>query len=97
VAPRPTLFYKNTCGPCGWMSRLAVVLSLGVIRRQPIDSAAAKALYARYPEHDGQLVLADGDRVTFGRRVFAEVPRVIVAAPFQLAGAVAAAAKAGPR
>lgn len=90
---RPTLFYKGTCGPCRWMSLLAVLFSLGLIRRNPIDSAEAKALYARYPEHEGQLVLLEANRVTFGRRVFAAVPRVVLAAPFWLPGVLAAAWK----
>jgi hypothetical protein len=77
------------------MSRLAVLLSLGVIRRNPIDSQAARALYERYPGHDGQLVLVDRSRVTFGRRVFAAVPRVIAEAPFRLLGALIAQGEAG--
>ncbi|MDP9611075.1 hypothetical protein JOF35_003352 [Streptomyces demainii] len=80
----PVLFYKATCPPCRSLSRLAVIVSLGVIRRVPIGSDAGRALYARYPGHEGQLILLETRRVTFGRRVFAAVPRVIVTAPFRL-------------
>jgi len=75
---RPTLFYKHTCPPCQWMSRLACLLSLGVIRRRPLDSREAEELYRRFPEHAGQLVLIDLDRVTFGRMVFAAVPGAVL-------------------
>lgn len=81
---RPTLFFKNTCPPCQWMSRFVVLFSLGVVQRTPIDSTEAKELYRRYPEHEGQLVLVEHGRVTFGRRVFLAVPRVILTAPLYL-------------
>lgn len=79
------------------MSRLAAAFSLGLIRRSPIDSAEAKALYARHPEHEGQLVLLESNRVTFGRRVFAAVPRVVMTAPFWLLGMAAVSRKARSR
>jgi hypothetical protein len=75
---RPALFFKETCPPCQWMSKLAVALSLGTIRRVPLGSDEARDLYARYPEHDGQLVLIERHHTTFGRLVFAAVPRVII-------------------
>ncbi|MEM6793143.1 MAG: hypothetical protein AAF725_04140 [Acidobacteriota bacterium] len=80
MTDRPTLFFKPTCPPCRWMSKLAVILSLGVIRRVPIDSQEAAALYRNYPDKEGQLMLQEGTRVTFQRRVFAAVPRVILTA-----------------
>jgi hypothetical protein len=77
-ARRPKLFYKSTCPPCCWMSRLAVILSFGIIRRLAISSAEAKTLYRQYPEHEGQLVLVHPHGVTFGRKVFAAVPLVVI-------------------
>lgn len=74
---RPTLTYKPTCPPCRWMSRLAGVLSLGVVRRVPVEGAEAEALYDRYPDHRGELVLRDGDDTWFQRRVFLAIPLVI--------------------
>ncbi|MEO1087725.1 MAG: hypothetical protein AAFY88_26120 [Acidobacteriota bacterium] len=86
MTERPTLFFKPTCPPCGWMSKLAVVLSLGVIRRVPIDSEEAAVIYRDHPGRDGQLMLREGRRVTFQRRVFAAVPRIIVTAGPRLVG-----------
>ncbi len=76
----PRLFYKETCPPCQWMSKLVVLLSFGVIRRVAIGSAEAKSLYARYPEHEGQLLLIEGRRFTAGRMVFAAVPATLARA-----------------
>src|SRR5262245_19999176 len=75
---RPTLFYKNTCPPCQWMSRLVVIYSLGVIRRVALTSAEARELYRQFPDHAGQLVLIEQGRITFGRMVFAMVPRAVL-------------------
>ena len=74
------LFYKNTCPPCRWMSKLAVILSLGTIRRVPIQGTEAATFYKNYPAHEGQLVLIQGHHITFGRKVFAGVPKCIVTA-----------------
>lgn len=81
---RPRLFFKRTCPPCTWMSRLVVVFSLGLVRRTPIDSDEAAELYRKHPGHEGQLVLLVGRRVTFGRRVFLSVPRIVLTAPIVL-------------
>jgi hypothetical protein len=62
------------------MSRLVVWFSLGTIRRVPLTSNEARELYRRFPEQEGQLVLIQGDRVTFGRMVFAAVPRTVLVA-----------------
>lgn len=83
---RPRLFFKRTCPPCRWMSRLVVVFSLGLVERAPIDSDEAAALYRRHPGHEGQLVLLERRRVTFGRRVFLAVPRIVLTAPIILTG-----------
>jgi hypothetical protein len=83
-AIRARLFYKSTCPPCNWMSKLATIMSLGTIKRVSILGDEADALYEKYPDHRGQLVLIEGKRVTFGRLVFAAVPRCIVMAWFNL-------------
>jgi hypothetical protein len=62
------------------MSRLAVIMSLGTIRRVPISGEEAKALYKAYPAYEGQLVLIRGRHITFGRMVFAQVPWCIAGA-----------------
>ncbi len=48
---RATLFYKSYCPPCQWMSKLAVILSLGSIKRVPIEGEVANRLYETYAEH----------------------------------------------
>jgi predicted DCC family thiol-disulfide oxidoreductase YuxK len=75
---RPHLFFDGHCPPCQWMSRLAVRLSLGTIRRVPLESAAAQRLYDRYPQARGQLVLLYRDHMYFGRPVFAALPPVVL-------------------
>jgi predicted DCC family thiol-disulfide oxidoreductase YuxK len=77
-AIRPSLFYKATCPPCRQLSRVAVGLSLGHIRRVPLESDEARALYDRYPEHRGQLMLRHGDRVWFGLDVLKAVPGAVL-------------------
>ncbi|MGH1386567.1 hypothetical protein [Kordia sp.] len=86
---RARLFYKSTCPPCKWMSKLATILSLGTIKRISIYGEEAETLYQQYPDHRGQLVLKVGKKVTFGRSVFAEVPRCIVMAWFNLIRSIA--------
>jgi hypothetical protein len=74
------LFYKPTCRPCRWMSYLAVLLSLGTMRRVGITGGEADQIYERHPEQRGRLVLVLGDRLVFGRRVFLAVPVAVVRA-----------------
>jgi len=81
---RARLFYKSTCSPCQWMSKLAVFLSLGTIHRIPISSEEAKDLYRSNPEKEGQLILVLGKQNIFGPMVFAAVPRCILMAWWKL-------------
>lgn len=41
---RPKLLYRGRCRKCRMLSRLAVVLSLGLIVRVPLESPEAEAL-----------------------------------------------------
>lgn len=75
---RPSLFYKNTCPPCRQLSRVALVLSVGHIRRVPLDSAEADIIYAEYPDKRGQLMLRHGARVWFGLDVLRAIPAAVV-------------------
>lgn len=75
---RPSLFYKNTCPPCRQLSRVALVLSLGHIRRVPLDSAEAEVIYAEYRDKRGQLMLRHGARVWFGLDVLRAIPMAVV-------------------
>jgi hypothetical protein len=75
---RARLFYDDTCPPCRKLSRLAVVLALGTVRRVPLGSAEAARLHADHPQWAGQLLLLRptrrGDRAHLGLRVFAALP-----------------------
>jgi len=75
---RPRLFFKRACPPCNFTTRLAVLFSLGAIERVPLESAEARAFYARHPEFEGMPLLVDGDRVAAGAAVFAALPAVVV-------------------
>lgn len=75
---RPSLFYKATCPPCRQLSRVAVALSLGLVRRMPLSSEQAEQIYASHPQHRGQLMLRDGTEVYFGLRVLRRLPHAVV-------------------
>lgn len=75
---RPVIVFKAGCPPCQWMSRLAVILSVGAIRRVALEAEEAQRLYARHPQATGQIVLLYRDRMSFGRPVFAALPGVVL-------------------
>ena len=77
---RPRLLYRDTCPPCRALSWLALGLSLGTVRRVPLRSDEAAELYRRFPERRGQLVLAYGDRVAFGRWAVLGAPAMVLRA-----------------
>jgi hypothetical protein len=74
------LVYDAGCPPCRTLSRLAVALSLGTIRRVAGEMPEAAALRARHSARRGELMLTDGARAWIGPAVFAAVPRAIFAA-----------------
>ena len=63
------LLYRDTCGKCRLLSRLAVAASLGRLARLPLSSPGAAALLRRAPMARGKLVLIDGERLVTGWRV----------------------------
>lgn len=71
------LFYKQHCPPCRVLSRFVVILSLGAIRRIPLDSEEAEALGHEHPEWRGQLMLLHRERIWFAQEVFRAVPSAI--------------------
>lgn len=77
---RAILLYRGTCPKCRFLSRLAVALSAGTLRRIPIDSDAATALYRRIPQSDGRLALFSASGVTTGWRVVPAGVRVLLSA-----------------
>lgn len=81
---RRRLFYKSYCAPCRFLSRLAVILSLGAIRRVPLGSAEAAALHGEHPEWRGQLLMLDRDGVRIGPQVFRAVPLAVLSVYWNL-------------
>lgn len=53
----PLLIYRDTCPKCRFLSRLAVMLSLGSIERVSLVSARAQGLTQEHPEIEGKLTL----------------------------------------
>jgi predicted DCC family thiol-disulfide oxidoreductase YuxK len=76
------LLYNASCPPCRTLSRLAVAMSLGAIRRVALDAPETVALRARHPAWRSELLLIDDvtGRAWIGPAVFAAVPRAILAA-----------------
>ncbi len=95
-AERPVIFYNGVCPPCQWMSRLAVLLSLGLIRRAPLAALDSTRLYEKFPQARGQIVLLYQRRVAYGRPVFASLPGVVLAHAWSLLRHVLAPATTSP-
>jgi hypothetical protein len=66
---RPVILYRDTCGKCRLLSRLAVAASLGRLSRLPLSSPRAAAILHSVPAARGKLVLLDGDSLVTGWRV----------------------------
>jgi hypothetical protein len=60
------------------MSKLAVILSFGTIKRIPISGKEAEAIYQNFPGERNKLMLQVGHDFIFGRTVFVHVPRCII-------------------
>ncbi len=71
------MLYRDTCGKCRLLSRLAVVAALGRIRRAPASSALAIDIVRRVPVARGKLVLLDGPRLVTGWKV---IPSLVLCA-----------------
>lgn len=72
------ILYKASCPPCRTLSRLAVFFSLGLVRRTPVDSAEARALYQQHPDKEGQIALIHRGSVAFGPAVFPKLPLIVL-------------------
>lgn len=66
---KAVLLYRASCRRCRFLSRLAVALSFGAMRRIALSSDAAQQLYQQHPETRGKLALIDGEYVRCGLRV----------------------------
>jgi hypothetical protein len=63
----PVILYRARCPRCRFLSRLLVAISLGMLRRIPVDSAAAHEIYDRYGIERGKLALLYRQRLRTGR------------------------------
>jgi predicted DCC family thiol-disulfide oxidoreductase YuxK len=73
------LLYAGACPKCRFLSALLVKLSLGAMRRVAMEREEAKQFYrVEHPDAKGLPALSEGDRFTFGWRVFFAVPRLIL-------------------
>lgn len=70
--------FDERCPPCRFLSKLVVVLSLGVIRRAALRSEHANRLRQQLPNWKGELLFFDRDRMHLGPAVFAAIPRRVV-------------------
>lgn len=61
-----TLFYRSACPRCRGVSLLVVLATAGRIARAPMDSAAARTVFAACPECRGRPALWDGRELTTG-------------------------------
>lgn len=65
----PVLLYRATCPRCRFLSRLLVGLSLGTLRRIPVDSDEARELYDLHGQERGKLAVLHRGRFTTGGRI----------------------------
>lgn len=76
---RPLLLYAGSCPKCRFLSWLVVALSLGVVRRVPLERPEWKRFYeVDHPEARGYPVLFRRGRPVLGARVFWMVPVVLI-------------------
>jgi predicted DCC family thiol-disulfide oxidoreductase YuxK len=79
MAEKAVLLYAGRCPKCRFLSALLVKLSLGSMRRVPLERDEARQFYrVEHPEAQGLPALSEGERFTFGWRVFFAVPRLIL-------------------
>jgi hypothetical protein len=73
------LLYAGACPKCRFLSALLVKLAIGSMRRVPMEREEAWHFYfVEHPEAKGLPALVEGERFTYGRRVFFAVPRLIL-------------------
>lgn len=62
----PVLVYRGTCPKCRMLSRLAVLLSAGSLRRVPLDAPEAELLHSLYPDSQGRIAVFGHGIVAYG-------------------------------
>lgn len=78
-----TVYYKEHCRPCRSLSKLAVFLSGGTLRRASLNSQEARALHRIHPEWRGQLLMIENGRISLGSEVFYRLPSLLLIRYFQ--------------
>jgi hypothetical protein len=91
------LLYRATCPKCRFLSAAIVIGSGRLIRRIPVDSAEAVALYARYGEGPGKLALLYRSRFRTGRAVPLSVMLALPGIAYRRIARLAHAAHGGRR
>jgi predicted DCC family thiol-disulfide oxidoreductase YuxK len=79
---RAILLYRASCPKCRLISKAIVVLSCGRIRRVPLDSATARALYDRFGEPQARIALFYRGAFRIGRAIPASMAMAFL--PFRL-------------
>lgn len=75
---RPVLIYRSRCRPCRRLSRVARLLSLGVVVAFADVSAEAEHFWGDYPELRDRLILISGSSITTDRAVFTGIPAAVL-------------------
>jgi len=75
---RAILLYAGACPKCQFLSSVIVKLSLGAIRRVPMEREEADRFYVEHREARGYPALVEGERFTYGLGVLRSVPRLIL-------------------
>jgi predicted DCC family thiol-disulfide oxidoreductase YuxK len=74
---RFVLLYAGACPKCRAVSRILIALSLGTMRRVPMEREEAHAFYDARPEARGRPALVAGEELTYGWPVVLAVPRLL--------------------
>ncbi len=63
---RPKLLFRDGCSRCRFLSLVAAISSLGIVRRVATSSPEGSELIAQRPNLRGKLVLALGNKAVAG-------------------------------
>jgi hypothetical protein len=77
TARQPVLVFRGGCAKCRVLSRLAVLLSIGLLRRVAHDSPEGQALQHALGLTRVKLTLVTHEKVVRGWRVLACLPLVV--------------------
>lgn len=78
ISPLPVLCYASACRLCRFLSAAIVLMSLGLIRRIPMELPAVRALYQENPHFGNRPILVHDRGIAMAFEVFRAVPAVVV-------------------